>query len=283
MGLASSSSLMERILLALNCVGGRNPPHRILRGELTSVTETQIDAFLAEVATIIDAPPPLPNCPPVAAGHKGNGQVSSPMPIPPCAVSAEQRSHMENVAKRSLENIANAPRGTSNDTINKEAHTLAGLVAAGLPADGLREYALEVALVRAAKGGNDRRETHATFESGWAHGLNSPWVPGAGMPAEAARASAAPHLARLAAQRAANDSIKTGGGENACAESGRESTINSLPTRRNRFVLEPWKSITHDKTRNGSSSTSSRDRVSPHFMVSPGASRALSRSISPFP
>ncbi len=197
---------MERILLALNCVGSRKPPHRISRAELTSVTESQIDAFLAEAATIIDAPPPLPTCPPVAAGHKGNGQVSSPMPIPPRALSVEQRSHVENIAKRSLENIANAPRGTSNDTINQEAYTLAGLVAAGLPAEGLREYALEVALERAAKGGNDRRETQATFESGWANGLKSPWVPGAGMPAEAvamARASVERLLERQA-QAASN-------------------------------------------------------------------------------
>ena len=154
------------------------PPHRIFRERSSpSVTESQIDAFLAEAATIIDAPPPSSTCPRSAAGHKGNGQVSSPMPIPPRELSVEQHSHMENIAKRSLENIANAPRGTSNDTINKEAHTLAGLVAAGLPAEGLREYALEVVMERAAKGGNARRETRTTFDSGWASGRRAHGFP----------------------------------------------------------------------------------------------------------
>jgi hypothetical protein len=174
------------------------PPHLISRAELTSVTETQIDAFLAEAAKIIDAPPPSPTCPPGAAGHKGNGQVLPPMPIPPRALSVEQRSHMQNIAKRSLENIANASRGTSNDTINKEAHTLAGLVAAGLPSEGLYERALELALERAAKGDNDPRETQKTFDSGWQSGLAHPWAPNGGMSAEAvamAKASVARILA----------------------------------------------------------------------------------------
>ncbi|MGB5087054.1 MAG: AAA family ATPase [Methylocystis silviterrae] len=228
-------------------------PLEVTRDALIPVTEEQIDAFLAEAAKIIDGPPPtaIKHKSSTPRGNGASGMRARPDELPISSappVSPEQIERMKNIARCSLENIANAPPGTSNDTINREAHTLAGLVAAGFPAEGLYERARAVAMERAASD-NDPHETRKTFDSGWASGRASPWVPDQGMPAEAveaARASVAPHLARLAVHRAANDFIKTGGGENACAESSREPAIDAWPTRRNRFVLEPWESITHD-------------------------------------
>ena len=163
-------------------------PLEVSRDALTAVTEEQIDAYLAEAAKIIDAPPPAKAHPPAPAGGNGDGQVLTPMPAPPSVIkqklTPDQIEHARNIVDRSLDKIASAPPGTSNDTINREARTLAGLVAAGLPDEGLRERAWEAAMERAAKGGNDPRETRRTLESGWRSGAHSPLVTDCKWPAE---------------------------------------------------------------------------------------------------
>ena len=217
-------------------LGGRGIDARGVGGYILAPGATLPDgrryAYAEGSARLDDGPPPPPpqwlldviraGKPPATIKHKssaprGNGASGmraqpDELPIssaPP--VSPEQIERMENIARRSLEKIANAPPRTSNDTINREAHTLAGLVAAGLPAEGLREHALAVAMERAAKGGNDPHETCKTFDSGWASGRANPLAPDAGMPAEAveaARASVAPHFERLNAERASHEAAK---------------------------------------------------------------------------
>jgi hypothetical protein len=171
-------------------------PLEVSRDALTAVTEAQIDGFLAEAAKIIDAPMPSNGAvaPPSAVQQK---PPPAPVIAPPRTLTPEQLTHMENTAKRSLRRIIDAPSGTSNDAINREARTLAGLVAAGLhDGEALRSFALNLALERAAKGGNTPEETQRTFKSGWASGTLSPWVPDA---TDAARRTYQPRIEAILA------------------------------------------------------------------------------------
>ncbi|MGE0235272.1 AAA family ATPase [Methylocystis sp.] len=169
---------------------------------------------------------------PRGEGASGMGAQPDNFPTsPPRALTPEQIEHAWNIARRSLDNTANASPGTSNATINKEAHTLAGLVAAGVPAEGLYDKALEAAMERAAKGGNDPRKTQATFDSGWTNGLANPLLLRPQMPA--------------AGVKAAQDSV---------ARAMARQEVDRVEVKRKhfpvagRFKLEAWKSITFDKS-----------------------------------